>query len=64
MTVSPDTEAAAAYLEAEADRVKSGSGLTVPEGELSFAAHRLRACAANLRAGLHLPDPSEGMDHG
>lgn len=50
------TEQAAAYLEREAEAVKSGAGVPVDMADLGFAAQRLRACAAGLRAGFHLPD--------
>ncbi|KKC24882.1 hypothetical protein [Sphingomonas sp. SRS2] len=63
MKPSPEIAAAVAWLTAEADAVKSGAGLDVPAGELAFAAQRLRACAAGLEAGLHLPDALEAA-HG
>lgn len=55
---------AIAWLEAEAEAVRSGAGLAVTETEASFAAQRLRACADGLRAGLHLPDAAAEVAHG
>lgn len=48
---------------AEAEAVKSGAGLEVSPAEIAFAAQRLRACAAGLLAGLHMPDVAE-VAHG
>lgn len=59
-----EIEAAAVWLEAQADAVRSGAGLAVTEAEASFAAQRLRACAAGLRSGLHLPDAGTEVTHG
>lgn len=59
MKVSPEIEAAAAWVNAQADEVKSCSAVEVSEAEASFAAQRMRACAAGMLAGLFLPDPVE-----
>ena len=56
MSCTPEIEAAAKYIEAEALAVRSSSGLAVSPSEISFAAQRLCAAAAGLRAGLHVPD--------
>lgn len=52
-------EAAAAWVNAQADQVKSCSGVPVPEADIGFAAQRIRACAAGLLAGLYLPEEAE-----
>ncbi|TZG26490.1 hypothetical protein [Sphingomonas montanisoli] len=62
MKPCPIIEACAAYLETQADARKSGAGLDVPSAETDFAAIRLRAVAADLRAGLHLPDNQGGQN--
>ncbi|MCZ4340164.1 hypothetical protein O4H52_01000 [Sphingomonadaceae bacterium G21617-S1] len=59
MKISPEIEAAAAWLRAQADQVKSCSAVDVPPAETAFAALRLRACADGLLAGLHMPEPAE-----
>lgn len=56
MTPSPEIEAAAAYVMALADAVKSGAGLAVTPAEAAFARQRLRPVAADLLAGLHRPE--------
>lgn len=62
MKVSPDIEAAAAWIFDESNALKSGAGIDVSEGEISFARQRMRACAAGLLAGLFVPDVVETAD--
>jgi hypothetical protein len=56
-----EIEAAAVWLEEQAEATKSGPGLQVSAAEADFARQRLRACANGLRAGLHLPDQAGGQ---
>jgi hypothetical protein len=63
-SVAAERAAAVAFVEAEAEAVKSGAGIDVPPETLSYARQRLLACAAGMAAGLHVGDPGEGVAHG